>query len=66
MAKLLPRVKVLNPPQPISKLSCFENFKDLAFSIGAQKHTNHVSPLLIGNRDSNFCTEGTGMLKVQS
>ncbi|CDW74262.1 UNKNOWN [Stylonychia lemnae] len=31
--KLLPKIMIFNPPF-ISKVSCFENFKDLAFSIG--------------------------------
>jgi len=31
---LLPRLVILNPPC-ITKVSCFENFKDLAFSLGS-------------------------------
>lgn len=31
--KLLPKIKILNPPQ-ISSVSCFENFRDLAFFSG--------------------------------
>ena len=40
--KLLPRVMIFNPPV-ISKVSCFENFRDLAFSIGRSDSQHSTS-----------------------
>lgn len=35
--QILPRIMLLNP-ENISKVSCFENFKDIAFSQGDNQH----------------------------
>eukprot|EP00347_Sterkiella_histriomuscorum_P016203 403354091 len=52
--KLLPKIKILNPPS-ISKVSCFENFKDLAFSIGnLDVDSNQQSRTSLMNSDSDI------------